>query len=430
MNDARDLLLDSSRPVTVVGAGYSGLVTAFYLVREGFKVRVVEAKPGPGGLLQTVEDGFGLTETAANALLNSALAEDLLQSIGVEILPTLKTSRKRFIFRRGQPRRWPFSFAGTLRFVRFLVMRALFPSSLAPKPYETARDWGNRAVGRELTEFGIEAFQQGIYAGDPGRLSASLLFGRFFKKAQVLRPRIRGSVSAKHGMSEIIEKLRVYLELKEVEFVFEESYRFTETHSPRSPVVVATSVRSAAELLKPLDPERANWLGQVETLPLLSATVFFRNPAAKARGFGCLFPPREKRPMLGVLMNTFIFPNRSRQCYSETWIFGGASLQSAEVLLATDQDVLKVIERERLECFGSQSERENARITRWPFAIPHYTCDLEKILPLIRRNRQNIFLVGNYLGEIGLSRILEIAKDTARQVREDGVWETEHGVHK
>jgi oxygen-dependent protoporphyrinogen oxidase len=414
----------NSKTVTVVGAGFSGLATAFYLVREGFKVKVIEARPAPGGLLQTVEDGFGLTETAANAILNTKLSEELLQAIGVEILPTLKASRKRFIFRRGEPRRWPFSFDATLKFVRFLFQRSLWPTSLAPKAFETLRDWGNRAVGRELTEYGIEAFQQGIYAGDPARLSASLLFGRFFKNgARPARPSIRGSVSAKHGMSEIIEKLKTYLELKEVEFVFDQKYRFTETHSPKSPVVVATSVRAAAEIIEVMDAERAGWLNQVETLPLLSATVFFKNPTAKARGFGCLFPPREKRPMLGVLMNTYIFPNRSRECYSETWIFGGASSPSSDVLQFADQDVLDLIEMERRDCFGTLSERDSARITRWPVALPHYTCDLEKILPLFKRNRQNIFLVGNYLGEIGLSRILDLAKDTVREIREDGVWE-------
>lgn len=412
------------RKVTVVGAGFSGLVTAFYLVREGFDVQVIEARPRVGGLIQTVEDDFGLVETAANGVLNTEAIEDLFRSIGVEIQPTLKASRKRFIFRRGIPQRWPLSWRASLRLLKFLFLYFVSRSWLRPRPLETVRDWGNRAIGREATDYGLEAALQGIYAGDPGKMSASLLFGRHFRlKAPRKQPAIRGTVSALHGMGEVMTKLREYLEKKDVRFSLGQEFAFRESHSPRSPVVLAVSAHAASKLVAPLDPERARALAKVELLPILSATVFFQEPIENARGFGCLFPPREKRAALGVLMNNFIFPNRAKRGYSETWIFGGASLVSAQTLLLNDQQVLDVIDRERRECFGSASPRLHARITRWPAALPHYTLELESLLPALKKNRQNVYLIGNYLGEIGLSRIIDLARQTAREVATSGQWE-------
>jgi protoporphyrinogen oxidase len=49
------------------------------------------------------------------------------------------------------------------------------------------------------------------------------------------------------------------------------------------------------------------------------------------------------------------------------------------------------------------------RLTRWPSALPHYTIELERILTTLPAAPQNVALVGNYLGRVGLAKILERA---------------------
>ena len=58
--------------INVVGAGFSGLTTAYFLTKCGFKVRVFEKTDRAGGLIRTIRSAHGLVETAANGLLNSA----------------------------------------------------------------------------------------------------------------------------------------------------------------------------------------------------------------------------------------------------------------------------------------------------------------------------------------------------------------------
>src|SRR5712692_7196408 len=92
--------------ITVVGAGFSGLVTASYLVKEGFKVRILERSGRAGGLIQTIRTEHGLVETAANGFLNSARLEAMCVDVGVPLQATRREARARFIF-RGRPKRLP-----------------------------------------------------------------------------------------------------------------------------------------------------------------------------------------------------------------------------------------------------------------------------------------------------------------------------------
>ena len=96
--------------IKVVGAGFSGLATAYYLVKEGCKVQVVEKNSRPGGLIRTIETKHGPVETAANGIRNSVRLEAMCTDIGVPLIPTRREARARFIF-RGQPKRFPLSAA-------------------------------------------------------------------------------------------------------------------------------------------------------------------------------------------------------------------------------------------------------------------------------------------------------------------------------
>src|SRR2546429_4551070 len=89
--------------INVVGAGFSGLTTAYFLTKCGFKVRVFEKTDRAGGLIRTIRSAHGLVETAANGLLNSARLEAMCTDLGVPLLPTRPDGPKRFTF-RGRPR--------------------------------------------------------------------------------------------------------------------------------------------------------------------------------------------------------------------------------------------------------------------------------------------------------------------------------------
>src|ERR1700704_4581526 len=94
--------------VKVIGAGFSGLVTAYYLVKAGFKVQVVEKSARVGGLIRTIQTPQGPVETAANGIRNSVRLEAMCADLGVPLQTTRREARARFIF-RGEPKRFPLS---------------------------------------------------------------------------------------------------------------------------------------------------------------------------------------------------------------------------------------------------------------------------------------------------------------------------------
>jgi oxygen-dependent protoporphyrinogen oxidase len=401
--------------VKVIGAGFSGLVTAYYLVKEGFTVQVVERKSRAGGLIQTIQTQQGPVETAANSVRNSVRLEAMCADIGVPLQATRREARARFIF-RGAPKRFPLSGAEVLK-VGFRF--AASATNLRPQPFETIVDWGRRVIGAGATEFFLAPAMSGIYAGDPERLSASLIFGQaalpvHLQTTRPMRSKLRGTVAPPKGMQQLTDGLCEYLEHAGVEFIFNHDVQI----SPGEPAIVCTSARGAADCLADAAPSLSESLRQIEMMPVVTATCQYEPAAAKLKGFGCLFPRSEGFRARGVLFNEYIFAGRG-PAHSETWSFGG--VLDPNIGQLTDAELIKLMAGERERLYGSVDEPIGIHLTNWPEALPHYSIDLERILTKLPPPPANIALVGNYLGRIGLAKIIEraafVAKDFCERVR-------------
>ena len=396
--------------ITVVGAGFSGLVTAYLLTKTGREVRVLEKKSRAGGLICTIHTDHGLIETAANGILNSARVEAMAAEIGVPLLSTKRDARKRFIF-RGKPRQLPL---GPSEVLRIPIGVAANATRLRPQRFETITAWGRRVVGKAATDYLLVPALGGIYAGDPDRLSASLIFGsaELPPHLQTYRPakaQTRGTVAPRKGMQQLIDGLRDYLQSKDVQIDLETNA----PSQPDEPIVVCGSASAAADYLTDLAPDVAAKLASIEMLSLLTVTCFFDQAAAQLKGFGCLFPRDQGFRARGVLFNTSIFEGRG-PAHAETWIFGGAL--DAEVVGLDDDQIRQTILNDR-ERFYRKAETPLAmHITRWPKVLPHYSVELEQTLASLPKPPPNVALVGNYLGRIGLAKILERAAYVAENV--------------
>ena len=414
--------MTARRRVTVIGAGFSGLTAAYYLDRAGYAVEVHEREAQPGGLISTQVTEWGLVETAATGALNTARLEALAHELGVQLLCPAREARKRYIY-RGRPSRFPLrgrEIAGLAGLIARYVLRR---STVAPRPQESVRTWATRTAGPGVSRYLVEGALQGIYSGNPERLSASLILGRLFAQgSREPRPRRRGIVAPAGGMGELVAALHRTLVARGVTFSM--GHACVLENAPAHPHIVTTGAAAARELLAQAAPSLAHELRSFDVSTMLTATLFFEEKCLS--GFGCLFPPAERRRVLGVLINTDIFPNRSRDYAEETWILGGApgasASNAAELMRMTDDALVDLILEERASAFGKQGRPVGYRITRWPEAIPHYTVDLELALPALERGGDNLFLHGNYMGHIGLSKILDRAAALPAQVAARGTW--------
>jgi len=389
--------------IKVVGAGFSGLVTAYFLTQLGFAVEVCEQSSCPGGLIKTIRTPHGPVETAANGLLNSARLEAMCADVGVPLQATKRDARKRFIF-RGRPRQIPLAVSEILNLAWRTTCNV---RKLQPRQSETIAEWGSRVVGKGATDHLLAPALGGIYAGDPQRMSASLIFGRaalpdHLHTNRPQRPKVHGTVSPPKGMQQLIDGLYEYLRGAGADFRLDHHA----TAEEASPTVLCLSAPAASEYLAELAPEVSQALGKVEMLSIATVTCFYAAEAARLRGFGCLFPGDQGFRARGVLFNDCIFEGRG-PAHAETWIFGGAL--DPEVVNLSDTAFAELIASERERFYGHTDEMLDSHITRWPKALPHYSVDLEQTLMTLPPPPSNIGLVGNYLGRIGLAKILERA---------------------
>ncbi|MFZ4403743.1 MAG: protoporphyrinogen oxidase [Pseudobdellovibrionaceae bacterium] len=430
------------KKVIIVGAGFSGLSLAYYLCQKNIKVEIYEKSNRCGGLIGTHKNTFGLAEQAANSFLATAKMEAFLQDLSIAVASPLPTAKKRFLF-RGKPTPWPLQFFESLFFLmriffRFLPLLFFSKKTLRPLPEENLQDWGRRFFGRPATDFILSPAFQGIYASSAENLSASLLLGGFFNRSAQSRGKYRGLLSGKTGMGSVIENLQTYLQAKGVKIHFNQAMnkkdlfslfdtdnnlQFENTIQPamasknnfaaKPPIiVVATSASQAISLLQ--EPVALE-LKKITMNSLTTATVFFKNTRRKEQGFGCLIPALANKKTKGILFNDCIFSERTKDdsVSSETWILDGSTVGFSK------EELKNLILAERKEIFSVDEEGRllDIEFFQWDQALPLYNTNLEQILQNLEGlQTQNLFLHGNYLGHLGLSKILQRSFDLAEKI--------------
>jgi oxygen-dependent protoporphyrinogen oxidase len=403
-----------TRRVTILGAGFSGLTLAHYLLEQGVKVELHERSGRCGGLLASPRCQHGFYETAANALMGSRRAKALFDSLGLERLEPLKASRNRFIW-RGRPRRWPLGFGESLNLVSRLLLRmALDRKGFRPRPGETLAEWGQRNLTPAAQHYLLETVLQGIYGAQVADLSASLVLGRFFVKG---RERVRGQIAPREGMQGLMSALEKSLKLRGAAFHFHsEGPSLPLDGGGGSPAVLCLKASEAAERLAQDDPGTSALLRQVRMHDKTAVTVFydsFPRSSRRYNGFGTLVPPgREFELPLGVLMNSFIFAGRD-QSYNENWIY---SAQGQQRLLALDEaGQREMVLKAREEIFGERLPIAEIKLTHWAPALPIYDLALERVLGQLDP-KPGIRLHGNWLGLLGLAGILDRSAQMAQEL--------------
>jgi oxygen-dependent protoporphyrinogen oxidase len=384
--------------VLLVGAGLSGLATAWYLREAGASVEVVDALARPGGLIQTIVTPHGPVETAANSFVRSQRMDDLFKAIDLTPCLPLPTSRLRYIFRDGRARRWPLTVGETAstaaRFAGAWIARRVVATE-----GETVDAWGHRVLGSAATDWLVGPALHGIYASPPEALSARAIAAS--------RPTGRREfVAPPEGMGQFVDRLHAMLVTRGVRFRFDTALTLDAIDQAR-PTVVATSATSAARLLARHAPAFAAAASRVRIAPASPVTAFFEPSARDLHGFGVLFPRAAGVTALGVRFNSDIFAGRGT-LRSETWIYAGGAATSAALtaMLQSDRRLLT----------GNDTAPVAVYPTIWPEAIPVYddavlgTAAARSSLP------PWLAVAGNYLGKIGVAGLLDVAAEAATSI--------------
>ena len=448
--------------VLVVGAGISGLSTAFQLTRHGCAVEVIDAGPRPGGVIGSERRDGVLYERGPNSILDTGpFINEMLAELGIlgERIEMNAVAAKRFLVRAGKLTALPMNpraFLMTPLFstrAKLRLLREPFIARARDGVEESVAQFVLRRLGREFLDYAIEPFVAGVYAGDPNELSVSAAFPRLHAIEQRYGSLIRGQIlgareRAKSGakaksvapsfsfrdglqtltdvlaskVGDVVTGARVMRLSREPDnrlLVEGEREGVAFQHRARC-VVLAVPADCAAQLLRDFAPAAAGALGDIAYAGVVSVAQSYSraNVRHALDGFGVLAPRVEKRRILGTLFSSSMFDERAGEGRVLFTTFVGGR-RDPDLLSRSDQDLAAIVREELAALVGAQGAPEFCALTRWPRAIPQYTLGH---LDRIRRAEQvqqalpGLFLCSSYRGGVAVGDCIKSGRDVADAV--------------
>jgi len=452
----------------VVGAGISGLTTAFALQKAGIDARIVEASARPGGLIQTERrDGY-LVECGPQSFSGNASLTSLCRDLGILDRRLLADSKApRFVLIDGALRNVPMG-PGLLASpllgggTRTALLRDIFGKSAAPDSDESVASFIRRKFSSTLLDRLVGPFVSGIYAGDPEKLSLRAAFPFLYEAEQTSGSVLRGvykvmkTRKAKHGplprekptlqtfrdgndtlVRALVEKLGAYLSLETEVISIGPLDLVREPKSPRFRVglrtpsgeefmeterlVLAVPTDKAGKLLAPLNLAFESQLCAVDYSAVGVVSLGYRKEDVghSLGGFGFLVPRSSGLTVLGTVWNSSLFPGRAPEHHALLTSFvGGAT--NPEVIKQPPDELVALVHREIKPLIQLREGPIFSNVSVWPRALPQYNLGHTARLGAIDKHRAaypGLYFVGNYLNGPAIGTCIEQALRVADEIR-------------
>jgi oxygen-dependent protoporphyrinogen oxidase len=440
----------------IIGAGISGLVAAYRMMKAGREVLLIESSDRAGGVIRSQEAEEFLIEQGPNSLRGTSALLELFEELGLmSELVTADPGAPAFVYTGRRLEAVPMSPGAALstRLIstrgKLRLLREPFIPRRRSSGEESIAAFVRRRLGPEVLDNLVAPFISGIYAGDPERLSVqATTFSRLARmeaesgsivKGLRKAPRTRKAslrqyrlCSFARGLDSwpkaIVKKLgsRLRTNSRVAGIAHDQSRQLFEIiideHSGQTTLlarnlIIAAPSDAAAHLLSQLAPEIAEQIATIEYPPLISVPLAY--PAEiELRGFGFLATPNAGLRILGSVWNSALFADRAPSGWLLLTSFIGGATDS-EAIRLSDDELVSIADRDLKRVLGIGSMPRRLPITRWPRAIPQYTighaartAEIEESL----KRHKGLWLIGNYLKGVSLGDCTETATEAARQV--------------
>jgi protoporphyrinogen/coproporphyrinogen III oxidase len=449
-------MTNTGRSCIVIGAGISGLCTAYWLHNEGFNVTVVERDDVPGGAMKTIRRNEYLIDTGPNSALETTpLFSELFEELGIsdQRVYANEASNTRYILRNGTLHPLPMS-PGL--FLKSKLWSTGGKLRLLKEPFigradkeESVADFVERRLGSEFLDYAINPFVAGVYAGSPEELSVRSAFPKLYRLEEkyggLIKGMIKGRKERKQRAEQSKQSARMFSFLEgmatfpcaiadvlgdrilrgaRVETIERSDNGYTVSFTTGSGsrqmstpyLVLSVPAYHASTLLEPLDTTFAQLLADIYYPPV--ALVYLGYASGDIRrtldGFGYLIPAKEKREILGTIWTSTIFPNRVPAGKEAFTTFVGGSRQP-DVLNRTDEELLDMVIGEVNDIVHIDGAPEFRYLKRWERAIPQYKMGYAKVLEAIadfEKRNPGFYLCANYRGGIAVGDCVMSARRT------------------
>ncbi len=434
--------------IIIVGAGITGLTTAYWLKKSGFNVKVLESNDEVGGNIKTQKHFNFIFDTGPNSGLETTpLIKQLVDELNLqeEFVYANKQASKRYILKNSVLHPLPMNpkdFITTKLFSSKAKIRILMEPFIGKSKdgyYQSVAEFVRRRLGQEFLDYAINPFVSGVFAGDPENLSVKSAFPKLYRLEEVYGGLFKGMIkgakerkkraekskqsaamfSFKNGMSVFTKKLCDVLgsdvllnhRVEEIKkdnqnYVVVTNVNGEKKEIKTQSVFITTPAYVAAEILKNMDGYLFNQLSTIYYPPVLVLNVIYRKDkiGQVLDGFGFLIPEKEKKSFLGAIWNDSIFPNRGDENFASFTIFVGGARQS-KIFENDLNEVINQVLSEFEQIMKIQSQPESIKYKFWEKAIPQYSIgyvEKEFAINTFEQRNRGIFLGGNYRGGISI----------------------------
>jgi oxygen-dependent protoporphyrinogen oxidase len=439
-----------SSPTVIIGAGISGLSAAYRLARHGLPSIVLDPRPRPGGVIETVRVNDFTIEGGPDSFLAAkpdALA--LIRELGLEsdVIASNDYQRKTYIRKRGRmvempdglmmvvpTKILPMARSPLLGWSTKLRMGLEFFRRPGPKqPDRSIADFIEDHYGIETVDYLAEPLLSGVYGGDPRNLSVRSVLPRFADLADRYGSLTRGVIANRPkqsggalfrtlqgGLGQLVSAI-----VASVDGVAEFRRAAAETIEPiaggfriradgqwleASQIVVACEAFNAAALLRnsTADGRLAHLLGGIAYSSSVIVAFAYDGPPPMP-GFGFLIPRKERRQIAACTWVGTKFDHR---------VPAGKTV--ARCFLGGDREPDPLaIHRELQDLTGLRAEPLFHRIFRWPRAMAQYEVGHAGRIAEIQSlagQLPGLHLIGNAYTGIGIPDCIRMGKSAAESI--------------
>jgi oxygen-dependent protoporphyrinogen oxidase len=450
----------SKYDVIVLGAGLTGLVTAFYLKKAGKQVLVIDKKEKPGGVIETHrENGFVFESGPNSGVLGWPEAAELFEDLGDVVKMELadESASKRLIWKGDQWHALPSSLTGGITTPLFSFadkIRLLGEPFRArgKNPDEKLSELVKRRMGKSFLEYAVDPFILGIYAGDPDYLVPKYALPKLYNLEQNYGSFIGGAIkkqfektderqkkatrkifSAEGGLSSLIHAMvsrvgqdLVVLSATDIS-VSKNDDAYLVSYSKDGKCQFETdhvvTTMGSHDLHKVFDfvtEEMISTIDNLEYAKVVQVALGFNEwDGVPLDAFGGLVPFKEKRDILGVLFISSFLKNRAPEEGALLSVFLGG-YRKPEIHDMNDQEITKLVDKEMHEMMGLKTFNPDLmKIFRYEHAIPQYTSNSKERFEAIEKfeiDHPGMHIGGNLKQGIGMADRIKQGREIAERI--------------
>ncbi|TDJ56970.1 MAG: protoporphyrinogen oxidase [Ignavibacteria bacterium] len=446
-----------NKKVIVLGAGISGLTTAYLLHKDGYDVTILEKNDKVGGSIETViENGLLFDRGPNSALETTPLIAQLVDELNLseQFIYANKKGNKRYILRNNKLHALaisPLAFIKSKLFsgkAKLRLLKEPFVGKSRDGYYQSIAEFVTRRLGQEFLDYAINPFVAGVYAGNPEDLSVKSAFPKLYALEEEYGGLIVGTIrsirkrkkrkeqskpsakilSFKDGMKVLPEAIANHLgnrvklnaEVVSIRKTADGNYGVTYNEGEQSLTLLTDIILStipaytAAELFGHFEDGIRKHLNAVYYPPVLVLYLAYNKDdiGQPLDGFGFLIPSKEEKSFLGAIWSSVLFPNRAEDNKASFTLFIGGS-RNPGFIYDDEEELIKTVREEFEELMKIKGEPVHLAKRFWEKAIPQYTIgyvEHENYFDHFEKDYRGIFLSGNYRGGISVGDCIKNAE--------------------